>query len=239
MGRRNTPIIQGEIYHVFNRGIGSQPIFHTAYNYARFLNLVDYYRFVSPGLKFSRFNVMPAKEKQQFLETIKKNKERGVDIFSYCLMPNHYHLLVREIADNGLRKFIGNLQNSYAKYLNTKMDRAGSLFQEMFKAVRIENDEQFVHVSRYIHLNPLTSCIVSNFGELENYRWSSLPVYLKNVNNDFLNKDFLASYYPSVERLREFIRDQADYQKKMYEIEHLIIEWDSRRNWHDGTEVQS
>lgn len=155
---------------------------------------------------------------------MKKTKSRMVDIFSYCLMPNHYHLLIKEIRESGLRKLIGNLQNSYAKYFNTKKKRNGSLFQEMFKIVMVENDEQFIHVSRYIHLNPLTSYIISKQEDLENYTWSSFPIYLGIKNSCFLDTNFLLNYYSNKEKLKSFTLDQVDYQRKIHDLEYLAIE---------------
>lgn len=226
MSRRIHPIIKNQIYHVYNKGIAGQPIFFSSYDYQRFLNLIDYYRFVSPDLRFSFYNRLSIKEKQKYLNDMKSIKPKGVAIYAYCLMPNHYHFLLKELEVNGLRKFISNLQNGYAKYLNKKRKRSGSLFHEMFKLVRVEDDEQFIHVARYIHLNPLTSYVIREEKELENYFWSSFASYLNTTNCDFLDSDFLLGFYPNKEKLRIFTLDQADYQKKIHNLEYLNIEKD-------------
>lgn len=224
MSRRIQPIITKQIYHVFNRGIASQPIFYSIKDYQRFLQVLDYYRFLSPDIRFSFYNRLNSKEKQNYLEKMKRTKPAQVQIYAYCLMPNHYHLLVKELEENGIRKFIGNLQNSYAKYFNKKRKRNGSLFQEMFKAVRIEDDEIFVHVVRYIHLNPLTSCIVENITKLESYLFSSFPVYLGKINCDFIDDSFLLNIFPNRSKLKTFTLDQADYQKKIHDLSYLTLE---------------
>lgn len=109
-------------------------------------------------------------------------------------MPNHFHFLIKELEENGTRKFISNIQNSYAKYFNTKNERSGSLFQEMFKAVRIESDEQFVHVARYIHLNPYSAFILDNINSIKVFPWSSFGDYLGTNSHSFVNCSFLSSF---------------------------------------------
>lgn len=224
MTRRIHPIITNQIYHIFNKGIAGQPIFSSIYDYQRFINLIDYYRFSSTDLRFSFYNRLPIERKQRFLEEMKMIKTTQVLIYAYCLMPNHFHLLVKEIESNGTRKFIANLQNSYAKYFNKKRKRNGSLFQEMFKIVRVENDEQFLHVARYIHLNPLTSYIIKKASDLNKYAWSSYPSYLGKPQNEFIEQSMLLNYYKNKEDLKSFTLDQADYQKKIHDLDYLTLE---------------
>ncbi len=224
MTRRITPIITNQVYHIFNRSIAGQPIFSSTYNYQRFLELVNYYRFLSPGLRFSFYNRLPLIEKQKYLREMKQNKPLLIEIYAYCLMPNHYHLLIKELLENGIRKFISNLQNSYAKYFNTKKKRKGSLFTEMFKNVRVEDEEQFVHLSRYIHLNPLTTYVISKAEELYAYPWSSFPCYLNYSSVEFLETNTLLSLYKDTKDLESFTKDQIDYQRKIHNLAYLSLE---------------
>ncbi len=224
MSRRIIPIITNQIYHLFNRGIAGQPIFSSAYDYQRFINLLDYYHFLSPDLRFSFYNRLPLEGKQKYLKEMKRTKPPQTEIYAYCLMPNHYHLLVKELIENGIRKFIGNLQNSYAKYFNIRKKRKGSLFTEMFKNVRVEDDEQFVHVARYIHLNPLTSFIISKVEELNSYPWSSFSCYMNKSSVDFLDTKNLLSFYKNRLDLEAFTKDQADYQRRIHKLTYLSLE---------------
>ena len=100
-----------------------------------------------------------------------------VDIGAYCLMPNHFHILLQQLQDNGISTFVRKLLNSYTRYFNTKNERIGPLFQGQFKAVRVESDEQLLHLTRYIHLNPLVGYVVK---DLRNFEWSSYLDYIKN-----------------------------------------------------------
>jgi len=138
-------------------------------------------------------------------------------------MPNHVHFLMKELEKNGISRFMSNFQNSYAKYLNLKTNRTGSLFQSMFKAVRIESDEQLIHVCRYIHLNPLTSYVIRDVDGLERYPWSSYPEYFKGIS-DLIDTNLISDFFPSKKEFRKFTLDQVDYQRQLDKIKHLSLE---------------
>lgn len=146
-----------------------------------------------------------------------------VEIITYCLMPNHLHLLIKQITNNGISKFMANLLNSYARFFNTKYKRIGPLFQSNFKAVRIETNEQLLHVHRYIHLNPLTSLIVKK-QEFEQYRWSSYRHYLGLTQSHFVDAKLILNQFKTLESYKKFLLDQADYQRKLHIIKHLALE---------------
>ena len=138
-------------------------------------------------------------------------------------MPNHFHFLLKNLTEEGIKKFISNFQNSYAKYLNTKTGRTGSLFQQNFKAVRIESNEQLIHVSRYIHLNPVTAYIVKSTEELINYPWSSYPNYYKKEKS-YLKKDLILENFRTANDYKKFVTDQVDYQRELDKIKHFVLE---------------
>ena len=163
MPYRTTPLVSGEYYHIYNKGIAKQKIFATNRNYQRFTQTFFYYQIQNPKPKFSNRN--------SSLYEIDPTK-KVVDIISYCLMPNHFHLLIKQLRDGGISEFMRKLIHSYTKYWNTKRKTQGPLIQAMFKVVRIETDEQLIHTSRYIHLNPLVSFLVK---DLNFYPWSSYP----------------------------------------------------------------
>lgn len=224
MSYRRHPIYPNQIYHVFNRGIAQQPIFFGERDYQRFTEVCDFYRFIKPDMRFSYYNRLSQDEKSNFIRGLRDKGQRLIEIYAFCLIPNHFHFLLKELIEKGTEKFVGNLQNSYAKYVNTKRKRTGALFQEKFKAIRIESDEQFLHVARYIHLNPYSSFLLKNLDQLKDYRWSSLGDYLNDPKFAFLDKKFLNSFYSSKEKLMSFIFDQADYQRRLEEIKHLTFE---------------
>jgi len=222
MSVRLHPIVTGEIYHVFNRSVGSQPIFLRQLNNKRALEVIQFYSYLDPPLRFSHYNRLENKEK--FLLKLKSSHPKLIDLYSFCLMPNHFHFLVKQLRDDGILSFMRNFQNSYARYFNVKTERHGSLFQNQFKAVRIETDEQFLHVCRYIHLNPISSYVVKSIKELENYQWSSLPDYLGMRNLEFVDKEFVLNYFSSIEKFKSFTYDRVDYQKKLKELQYFTFE---------------
>lgn len=221
---RKVPIVVGEIYHVFNRSVARQPIFLSNRDYQRALDVLNFYSYFDPPLRFSHYKRLPESQKTEFIENLREKGEKQVEIFAFCLMPNHFHFLIKEIREKGISTFMSNLQNSYAKYFNLKNDRSGTLFQTMFKAVRIETDEQFIHVARYIHLNPITAFILNNIEDLTIYPWSSFPIYLGKNTSDILSTSIILGYFPSVNKFIEFTKDQVNYQRELDKIKHLILE---------------
>lgn len=224
MPHRNQPLVTNETYHVFNRSVGRLPIFLTQKDYKRAMEVISFYIYSKPPIRFSHYNRLPKDSKKDFLENLEKNCKKQIEILAFCLMPNHFHFLLKQIEPNGISNFIRNFQNSYAKYFNTKTQRSGALFQSMFKAVRMESDEQFLHVARYIHLNPATSYLIQNVSELEKYNWSSYPLYLDSQNSEIINKEAVLNFFPSLQKFKEFTLDQADFQRQLDYIKHLTFE---------------
>jgi len=215
-----------QIYHVFNRGAGALPIYLNTRSYLRFLDLIDYYRFSNTPFSFSQLMSLRKEERQKILLELRRQNAMHVEIIAYCLMPNHFHLLLKQKTDKGISVFMKNLQNGYVKYFNIKNERAGPLFQSMFKAVRIESDEQLLHVSRYIHLNPSTAYIVES-EDLEDFSWSSLKAYLNedfNKNNYFISPSLVLDFFKNKKDYLKFVLDQASYQRDLDKIKHLALE---------------
>ncbi len=224
MPYRSTPLVSGEIYHIFNRSIARQTIFKNLKDYQRLVDVINYYRFKKLPLRYSHYNRLPTEQKNQFNQDYLTNNKPMLDIITYCIMPNHFHFLLQPFAKNAISDFMRNMQNSYSKYCNKKYERTGSLFQFMFRAVHMETDEQLIHVSRYIHLNPVTAYLLE-IGRLETYPWSSFKGYLSNNEGDsFVNPALVLNQFKSREAYKRFVFDQADYQRELDKIKHLILE---------------
>lgn len=228
MPYRKTPIAVGEIYHVFNRSIASQPIFLSPKDYQRALDVFIFYLYSQPPLRFSFYNRLPREEKEKFLNNLIKTHDSLAELVCFCLMPNHMHFLLKNLKDKGISTFMRKFQDSYAKYFNTKTTRVGTLFQPMFKAVRIESNEQLIHVSRYIHLNPATAYLVKT-EDLKMYPWSSYPYYINataktNSIANYIKKDVVLGNFKSAHAYEQFVLDQVDYQRQLDRIKHLTLE---------------
>jgi putative transposase len=210
MPGRGVPLITDELYHVYNRGSDKRDIFLATKDFKRFLQSFYYYQFSDPKISFSHFS----KNKMKTLNPLSSNKH--IVIIGYALMPNHYHFLVKQIKDNGLSTFISQLSNSYTKYFNTKRQRIGPLFQGTFKAVRVESDEHLVHLSRYIHLNPVVSGLVK---KPENYPWTSYLEYINGTKN-FCDPKLVMDFFPDKKKYQQFTEDQISYGKSLEMLKH-------------------
>lgn len=225
MPRRIYILATGEYYHVFNRSVDKRPIFASSRECKRAIDVMYYYSFDRPPIRFSKFLMLSDEQRNLMLDFLNK-KGSIVNFIAYCIMPNHFHFLLKQKVDYGISKFLANFQNSYAHYFNTKSERKGPIWQGQFKAVRIEDDLQLLHVSRYIHLNPYTSFVVPSVQALQGYTWSSLPEYIDLGTRDIeiCEKSAVLAHFNDREKYKQFVFDQADYQRKLEEIKHLVLE---------------
>ncbi len=219
---RKVPLVTGEIYHVFNRGIDGRVTFSNIREYSRAYQIMKYYQFSSPPLKLSRFLRIGDSKRQELQES--SWGEKFVSIMCYCLMPNHFHFMIRQEVDGGISNFLSLFLNSYTRYFNTKNDRVGQLFLDTFKNVLVETEEQLLHLSRYIHLNPFSSSIVNSLEDLYKYEWSSLGEYIGGSEDHICEKDMIFSSFKTKESYKNFISNRAEYQRELKKIENLIIE---------------
>jgi putative transposase len=189
------------------------------------MDTIKFYKTLNPPARYSKFLQLPAKQRADFWKEVKNKRDTDslVDLLCYCLMPNHFHFLLKQNTTDGILNFVRKFQISYTKYFNTKHNRLGPLLQGQFKAVRIQDENQLVHVSRYIHLNPYTSYVVSSLGRLMKYGWSSLSEYTKK-REDLCSTALVLSNFKSKRSYAEFVFNQADYQRKLAEIKHLVSE---------------
>lgn len=129
--------VEGGYYHLYNRGVEKREIFVDEQDYRVFL-------------KYLRQALDPEFEE----DVIRKDLSEKIELIAYCLMPTHFHLLVKQKSTDGIAHLIQSVSTRYSMYFNHRYDRIGSLFQGPYKAALVETDEQLMHVSRYIHLNP-------------------------------------------------------------------------------------
>lgn len=193
-----------ECYHIYNRGVDRRTIFHSPNHFQRFVNTID--RILSTGSATPR----PVYDQSQALN-------RHIDILAYCLMPNHYHFLIRQSQNVGITRFMQQLNTSYTKYINLNLHRTGHLFEHTFKAKHIESEDTLLHVSRYIHLNPLLAHLVPSAQE---YEWSSLPEFLGRRPRQFITPDDILSHFPNPAAYEHFVSDQIEYAILLKKAEH-------------------
>lgn len=215
MPYRTAAFANEEFYHLYTRGVNKQNTFSDRRDYSHFVEALFYYHIQNPKPKFSTHRRIKVFQID--------SSKRIVDIICYCLMPNHFHLLVKQLQDGGISELMRKLLLSSTKYRNTKYNHQGSLFQVPFKAVHIKTDEQLIHVSRYIHLNPAVSLLVK---DLKFYPWSSYLDYIGMQDNPAVKKDEILNFFKSPKDYEKFVLDQADYGAKLELIKHTVIDVD-------------
>lgn len=202
---RNIKIVSGEYYHIFNRGVNKRLIFHDNADRARFLFLILYFqspviiqnigRLVKLFVKHSVFN----KDKQEIV------KSKFIELTSFCLMPNHFHLIVKEVEENGIARYMQRVLNSYTKYYNTKYNKSGHLFQGPYKAVHIKNNNQLLYLSAYIHRNPRE--LKEWLNKENNYQWSSYQDFVnKNRFEESLVFDIINGQFENKKEYDRFVK---------------------------------
>ena len=225
MPGREIPLITNEYYHILNRGVASLPAFVSRYDFRRAVEIANYYQYQNIPGRYSLFTKLSSKGRKEILKELKVKNKVWVEIIAYCFMPNHFHFLLKQREENGISKFMGNFTNSYTRYFNTRNKRKGPLFQGKFKAVRVIAEEQLLHLSRYIHLNPYTSFVIKELDKLEDYTYSSLPEYLGKVSPEFCSKEIILNQFASKRKYLNFVLNQARYQRELEEIKHLALEY--------------
>lgn len=213
---RKDKLVQGEIYHICNKSIANFGIFKDPVNAERYIKLLDYYNTLPHPRRFSHATNAERKHAVNLL-TPKENSI--VKFICYCIMPDHYHILLKILSEYSISKYISDIENSFTRYFNIKFDRKGPLWQSEFRAVRIKTETQLLHVTRYIHLNPTTSKLVN---KPEDWKWSSYRDYIENpaILQDAMNE--LTIKNPR--KYKKFCEDRIDYQKRLKEIKKILLE---------------
>ena len=213
----------GETYHLFTRSIADFVIFNNDNDFDRMQQLIKYYS-IDNKIKFSDFIAYRNVQKNGFnntLNAISKNKEKLVQVIAYCLMPTHIHLILRQLTDKGISKYMSDFLNSYTKYFNTLHKRKGPLWESRFKNVLVETDNQLLHLTRYIHLNPVTAELVN---KPKNWLFSSYGEYIDNVRDSVVICHFEDVLEVRPSSYRRFVDDQIGYQKELAKIKRLLLD---------------
>lgn len=186
-------------YHVYARGASRQEIFLEDTDYLYFLRL------------FRRY--LSAEEIKNSAGVPYKKLHDSLEVLCYCLMPNHFHLLLFQHEEGAMQRLMRGVMTGYSRYFNTKYKRSGSLFESRYKASRISDQSYLEHISRYIHLNPK---------EWRDYPYSSLASYLEVNTSDWLQPDRILELFSSPKEYEVFVRDYEAAQRDLEAIKHEL-----------------
>ncbi|MCC7436819.1 transposase [Candidatus Nomurabacteria bacterium] len=219
---RKDKFVNGEYYHIYNRGIDKRIIFQDKQDKERFLMLL-YIANSQDSIKIDNLTHNLGKSYKEIMN-LKKEKQL-VSVLCWCLMPNHFHLLLKQDTEDGITKFMRKLGVGYSMYFNNKYKRQGSLFGGPFKSKLIENDNYFRKLFSYIHLNPLDIKFPkweeeinskNKFSEkeyfLESYKYSSYQDYTDNyrLETGILSKDISKFYFDKKYSFKDFIKQYLE-----------------------------
>lgn len=248
MPYRKEELSNGEIYHVILRALDDNLIFK---------DVNDYYRGIFSIYEFNNLNSVTIQARRKIRATFKKSlkktdrhpmsiqlskfiddREKMIEIMAFCFMPNHIHLLVKQIEDNGISKFMRKIGIGLGKYFNGKYERKGHVFQDAFGAVRIKDDNQFMVAVSYIFTNPV-ALIEPGWKEkgirshsvkeivkfLEGYKWSSYQDCIGTKNFPTVTeRDFLLETMGGKEDLKEIVKNWIEHKKDVAKYADLFLE---------------
>jgi len=178
--RRDLGFYAGEYYHLYNRGVDRQPVFFHEENYLYFMRLL----------------------KQKAART-------AIQIIAYCLMPNHFHLLVLPEHDNAVAALLTGVCGSYAQALNGQRGRTGALFQGRFRAVHVDRDAYLAQVARYIHMNPVAAGLVV---KPQDWPYSDYRDIVEGGYGPSTDNGLLAGLFPGSNAYQRFVEGKDDLQ---------------------------
>ena len=215
--------VENGYYHIYNRGVNKQEIFNNQQDHEVFLHFLK--RYLTP---FS--NLSKDEKFLKFQPTWRTDIHKKVKLIAFCLMPNHFHLLVKQFVREGMTEFMRALSNSYVRYFNETYERIGPLFQGRFKAILIETTPYLLHLTRYIHLNPVAEDFklkqVKQVGpvnrsdllsKLNEYPYSSYNYFLGKKRAEWVQPEEVLECFRSPQRIglknyssyQSFVEDQA------------------------------
>jgi len=193
---RNKTFVDHTYYHIYNRGVEKRTIFEDHEDYVAFLGCLKLY-LTPPQIIDRRFaHTLQGRTLSDAGKTIyapsrqPNNHGKTIELVAYCLMPNHFHILLRSIEKDSMSHFMRSLATRYSMYFNKKYERVGPLFQGIYKAVMIEHENQFLWVTKYIHQNPHS--LVSNIAD---YPYSSYANYLGKIHQDWIQPENILTYF--------------------------------------------
>lgn len=220
---RKTAFANGEYYHIFNRGVDKREIFSCVKDYERFLLAMDLLNDDHDGLMIEWRDYKKSKSEAKLDDFLKlgfRKREPVVEIIAYCLNPNHYHFILKQVADKGIENFMHKIGISYTKYFNKKNKRSGALFQGKFKATHIDSNEYLLYLSTYVNKNNF----IHGYSKDDSWPYSSLYVYMGKRKDKLVNEDVVLGQFRNMDECKEFIKENALHMREKKELERYLIE---------------
>lgn len=217
---RKQPLVENEYYHIYNRGVDKRDIFQDNSDYQRFFKCLTEFNCKDPiGSLYEKFLREKKTGSGDPISTMEIGSPAIVKIIAFCLNPNHFHFILKQIGDKGIEKFMHRIGIGYTMYFNKKYERSGALFQGRFKSAHIGSTSQLLRLSVYVSCNSE----IHKIHPAENYHWCSFPEYVNNKNG-ICTKEIIASQFRNEEAYRTYAKENIlDFQQEK-EDQILILE---------------
>ena len=215
MAIRKDILTTDSYHHIFVRSIAGYVVFNNDSEYSRFIDLLELCRFPEFNINYFRYKRMKFSSQIEIKKSI--NGDVFAEIVAFCIMPTHIHLLLKQNIDGGISEYMKRMLISYTKSFNKKHKRTGPLWASRFKNISVKDDEQLLHLTRYIHLNPTSAGLAE---KPEEWKYSSYNSYISK-NNSTINREIIDL---SPREYRNFVGDRKNYQRLLSIIKSLLIE---------------
>ena len=214
------PMPNDGIFHIYNKSIAGFEIFRNPKEFERFTWMLRFFSISKTTLTFSKLmrDYTEAELGEKIAEQTRHHPPK-IQLISYCLMPTHIHFVIKQKEQNAISFFMKKLLNSYTNYFNFKNHRKGPLWESRFKHVACETDEQLLHLTRYIHLNPVTAYLVDR---PEDWIASSYKEYLNEKSDNLCNWSSLIDLSPK--RYKAFTENRIEDQRMLAKIKNLMLD---------------
>jgi putative transposase len=222
---RKVQLANGECYHIFNRGVDKRKVFIDAKDYERYILSMILMNDEQDGLMIRWRNLKrssPNVSLNEFLRLNLRKRKKLVEIISYCCNQNHYHLILKQLREKGIERFMQRISTGYTMYFNEKNHRSGSLFQGRFKSTHIDSNELLLHLSVYVNCNSE----IHGIEKSEKYHWCSFPDYVGIRKYDILNvnKNIILDQFADINAYKDFSVSNINYFKKLKADEKIFLE---------------
>lgn len=219
MPRRTISLVSGKVYHVFTRSIAKFKVFRYPEEYERIIDAISFYSLRNSSISFSHF--LERKSQDSIKQNLLISQGKLVKIIAFCIMPTHVHLILQQIDDDGISIFMGRVLNSYSKYFNIRTSRKGPVWEGRFQSVEVKTDEQLLHLTRYLHLNPSTSYLSE---KPEDWAFSSYSEFLGRRDKSSAITEFSHLLNISPNKYKKFVESNIDYQRELKHIKSILLD---------------
>ncbi len=214
------PLSDIGVFHIYSKSIAEFEIFRNPKEFERFTWMMRFFAIPKTNLSFS--NLMRDYDEpdwQAKIDILAEQSPPKIKFIAYCLMPTHIHFVIEQKERDAISFFVKKILDSYTKYFNFKNHRKGPLWESRFKHVTCETDEQLLHLTRYIHLNPVTAYLID---DPKNWQASSYNEYLDDQKNKICDWSHLLDIHP--EKYKLFTNNRIEDQRTLAKIKNLLLD---------------